>query len=489
MSQDIKFVLNDQVHSITNVNPTRTMLDYIRYDLGLTATKEGCREGDCGACTVALGEPTRDGIRYRAVNACICFVPTLHGKELVTADSLSAKDAAPHPVHRAIADANGSQCGFCTPGFVMSLFCLHQMGSDAPQTDIADALAGNLCRCTGYGPLIAAHQTLANDAPTHGGKETLNKLKSIDRSAGLALHYDDPHTGSAYTYFAPTDIDQLTALLSDHPEATLIAGATDVGLWVTKQGQILDKVISLTEVKELQALTETDTAIEIGACVSYTDCFDVIARHFGDFGEVLRRLGSVQIRNSGTMGGNIANGSPIGDSPPLLIALDAKIVLRSASGQRTLALEDFFVRYGVQDIKPGEFVEKIILPKPDARERLFAYKISKRFDQDISALCGAFRFTLADNKITSARICFGGMAETPKRAEKAERALIGQPATEAAFQSAIKAIADDFAPISDMRASKDYRLRAAQNLLRKVHLELSGQIPRVRALAETAAAP
>lgn len=484
MSDSIKFVLNDQVHSIKDVNPTRTLLDYIRYDLGLTGTKEGCREGDCGACTVALGEPTKDGVRYRAVNACICFVPALHGKELVTADSLGNRDAAPHPVHKAVADAHGSQCGFCTPGFVMSLFCLHQTGSYAPQPAIADALAGNLCRCTGYGPLIAAHHALANDAPTHGGTETVKKLAEIDAAAGLTLRFTDPITATSQSYFAPTTIDQLTALLQKHPDATLLAGATDIGLWVTKQGRTLDEIISLTSVEELQTLSETTDMIEIGAAVSYTDCFDIIDRHFSDFGEVLRRLGSVQIRNSGTMGGNIANGSPIGDSMPLLIALKARIVLRGAGTQRELPLEDFFIRYGEQDLRPGEFVQKILLPKPKAGEKLIAYKISKRFDQDISALCGAFHFTLAENRITSVRICFGGMAETPKRAVKAEQALIGQSPGEPAFQAAMTALADDFAPISDMRASKDYRLRAAQNLLRKAYLELSGQIPRLRALAE-----
>jgi xanthine dehydrogenase small subunit len=472
MSKGIKFLLGDERREIETIDPTMTVLNYLRLVERRCGTKEGCAEGDCGACTVVLGELEGDKIAYRAVNSCIQFMPTLDGRQLLTVEDLQSADGSLHPVQRAMVDNHGSQCGFCTPGFVMSLFALFHDGSTIDRQRIDDALAGNLCRCTGYGPIIAAAEQMRE-------KGSLDRFgENVAATAGTLRELQHQTAaqvagGDGRRCFAPRRIDELAALLLEHPGATLLAGGTDVGLWVTKQHRRLDPVIYLGEVEELQQLSIGTTMIEIGAGVTYARLLPAVAQEYPDFGELLRRLGSSQIRACGTMGGNVANGSPIGDSPPALIALNARLVLRRGAERREIALEDFFIDYGRQDRQPGEFVEKILLPRR-AKDRLFhCYKVSKRFDQDITASLGAFNLKLENGRVADIRICFGGMAATPKRARHCEKALIGKPWTRETIASGQAALRQDYAPISDMRASKTYRSLIAENLLLKFFHETS----------------
>jgi len=417
-----------------------------------------------------LWELEGDALRYRAVNACIQFLPSLDGRQLLTVEHLKGQDGALHPVQRAMVETHGSQCGFCTPGFVMSMVALQAEGGALDRKRIDDALAGNLCRCSGYGPIIEAARKMgpapvANGGPLDGAAVT-KQLAALDTDDDLALE------AAGTRYFAPRSIEALSRLLETHPEATLVAGATDVGLWVTKQHRRLDPVIHLGDIDALKRLSLSDGILEIGAGVTYEETLDVIAEHAPDLGELIRRIGSRQIRNAGTIGGNIANGSPIGDMPPALIALGATLALRRGGTTREIPLEDFFIAYGEQDLAPGEFVEAVRVPVA-AAGGLRCYKISKRFDQDITAVLGAFNLSVFDGIVRSARICFGGMAATPKRAPACEAALLGKPFNETTLAAAREALTGEFQPITDMRASADYRFAVARNLLTKAYIEAS----------------
>jgi len=466
MGKGIKFLLGHERREIDTIDPTMTVLNYLRLVEGRCGSKEGCAEGDCGTCTVVLGELDGDRIVYRAVNSCIQFVPTLDGRQLLTVEDMQSPDGELHPVQQAMVENHASQCGYCTPGFVMSLFALFHEGGALDRQRIDDALAGNLCRCTGYGPIIAAAERMrdlaSEDRFAAEAVKTVAALKAL-RPRGSTLLKD----ADGRQYFAPRKIDELAALALEYPSACLLAGGTNVGLWVTKQHRRLDPVIYLGEVEELQRLIVGAKNIEIGAMVTYGRLLPVVTAEYPDFGELLRRLGSAQIRACGTMGGNVANGSPIGDSPPALIALDARLVLRRGDERRMIALEDYFIDYGKQDRKPGEFVEKILLPRRDPARIFHCYKISKRFDQDITASLGAFNLKLENGHIADIRICFGGMAATPKRARRCEKALIGKPWRNASLAAGQVALRQDYAPISDMRASKAYRSLVAENLLLK----------------------
>ena len=471
MVDGIRFLLGHEVRELRDVDPTMTVLNYLRRVERRCGTKEGCAEGDCGACTVALGEIDGDNIRYRAVNACIQFLPTLDGKQLVTVEDLRAADGSLHPVQQAMVESHGSQCGVCTPGFVMSLFTLFH-GEQRPERGaIEDALAGNLCRCTGYGPIVVAaarmHDLGQRDRFDEVAAATLITLRRLQHDNGLSL------TGDGRRYFAPKTTEELGELLVRHPNSCVLAGGTDVGLWVTKQHRRLDPVTFIGDIPELQRMSLTAGHVEIGAGVTYAQLHETIGRYYPDFGELIRRLGSTQIRSAGTMGGNIANGSPIGDSPPPLIALGATLVLRSKAGRREMPLEEFFIAYGKQDRRPGEFVELIRLPLPRDGYQFRCYKISKRFDQDITACLGAFHASIANGIVEDIRIAYGGMAATPKRALACEAALKGKPWTRITIAEGQMALRRDYAPITDMRASQAYRSRVAENLLLKFFVETS----------------
>ena len=482
-SDTVRFVLDGELIELRDVDPTRTVLQYLREDRLRTGTKEGCAEGDCGACTVVLAEIDRDGdgLSLRAVNACIQFLPTLDGKELITVESLGADGDGLHPVQRALVDCHGSQCGFCTPGFVMSLFALYKSNPDPSRVEIDDALAGNLCRCTGYRPIIAAAQAMYNEGAgadwlrqPAGAEEQpdtrVERLRRIARKGSLAV------TGSGRSFHAPANAAEFARLLASHPEATILAGGTDVGLWVTKQHRELETVIYTGKVRELLDIGLTKSHIEIGAAVSLTDAMEVLDEHYPGLEELWRRFASPPIRNAGTLGGNIANGSPIGDSMPALLAAGTTLVLRSQAGTREVALEDFYIDYQVKDLQAGEFLQLIRVPLPRDDALLRSHKLSKRFDQDISAVCTAYHLELDGDRVTAFRMACGGLAATIKRAIRTEAEIVGKSWNEATIDRAVAALADDFAPITDMRASAAYRLRGAQNLLRRFYLESRGDL-------------
>lgn len=440
MTDEVSFLLNGAPVRVSDQPATRTLLDWLREDRGLTGTKEGCNEGDCGACTVIVTDA--DG--SKAVNGCIQFLPHLHGKAVRTVEGISGPGGEMHPVQAAMVDHHGSQCGFCTPGFIASMAAAHTNGDTA----FDDVLAGNLCRCTGYAPIIRA----AEAAAAHPVPDWMQ----TDRDAVAALQ-------TARMPIAPQTADTLAAWYADNPDATLIAGATDVGLWVTKALRDLAPMAFLNQCADLQGIEDTPGGLRLGAMVTFTDLLPVMAERHPSFAELLRRFASVQVRNAATIGGNIANGSPIGDSPPALIALDAQLHLRKGDARRTIPLEAFFLDYGKQDRAPGEFVEAITIP--DQPDRLRCYKLSKRFDQDISAICGCLSVTVEGGTVTAARLAYGGMAGIPKRATHVEAALVGQPWTEASVRAAMAAYSQDFTPLSDMRASAAYRLESAANML------------------------
>lgn len=471
MRPRIRFLLGDEPHEIERIAPTMTVLDWLRLKERRTGTKEGCNEGDCGACTVVVVRPNDGGLVYRAVNACIQPVGTLDGCQLLTVEHLNDDDGALHAVQAAMVEHHGSQCGFCTPGFVMSLLAFSKTsGADPGDQAIDDALSGNLCRCTGYAPIVRAARhacaAMATDKFDRRAEDTVARLNALQDDETVRIGDESG------TFYAPVTVDALAEILLTDPQATIVAGSTDVGLWITKHMRALPSLVWIGRIRELRRLDDSGADIEIGAGVTYSEAAPVLARHYPDLGELIRRLASTPIRNVGTIGGNIANGSPIGDASAALIPLGATLHLRRGTERRLLPLEDFFVAYGKQDRRPGEFVERITVPKPDVADRYRAYKISKRFDQDISAVMGAFLLRLEDNRIADARIAFGGMAAIPKRAVAAEKALRGRIFDMVAVAAAKTALADDFTPLTDMRATAGYRLRSAQNLIARLHLEL-----------------
>ncbi len=460
----VRFLLDGAVVEIAQVDPTATLLDHLRYRLGRTGTKEGCAEGDCGACTVLVGELDGDGIAWRALNSCILFLPMLHGKALMTVESLG-DDSALTPLQACMAANGSSQCGFCTPGFVMSLHgrCIGARGHDLP---VADGLAGNLCRCTGYGPILEAAESVA----------TLPRDDASTVAALRAIASDQTVMGSngPRRWFIPRTAQALADLLAAHPDARLVAGATDVGLWVTKGLQTLETLIFIGDIAELQAIAEAPDGLTIGAGVRYADAHAAFARLHPDMGELVRRIGGLQVRNAATVGGNIANGSPIGDGPPALIALGATITLRSAMGRRTMALEEYFLAYGQQDRRPFEFVESVHVPRPAPNDIILIGKLSRRYDSDISGVCGAIRLRMEGQRIAEARVAFGGMAATPCRAPACEVALKGQPFTQTTIAAAVAALCEDYSPLSDVRGSAAYRVEAAGSLFWRLWHRESG---------------
>jgi xanthine dehydrogenase small subunit len=480
----IQFLLNQQLRTEHALDPNLTVLQYLREHVGKPGTKEGCASGDCGACTVVIGELDNERVRYRTLNSCLSFVASLHGKQLISVEDLKHQGKL-HSVQQAMVDCHGSQCGFCTPGFVMSLFALQKNRTAIGRVAIGraasgssgfdkaatlEALAGNLCRCTGYRPIIdAAEQACCQPEPDQFDAfepQTIAQLKAITPRDTAELN------SGGKRCLLPLTVADLADLYAANPEARLLAGGTDLALEVTQLHRELPVMIYLGHIESMKRVEVTVDTIEIGAATALTDCYAALATEYPDFGELLQRFASLQIRNQGTLGGNIGNASPIGDAPPLLIALGAQIVLRKGNDTRSLPLEDYFLDYKVTARQEAEFIQKIIVPRAQANRAFRAYKVSKRLDDDISAVCAAFSLRVADGVVQDARIAFGGMAAIPKRAAACEAALNGAEWAPAGIERACAALAEDFTPLSDFRASKEYRLLVAQNLLRKFFLEL-----------------
>ena len=495
-SAPIRFYHQGRVVDIDGVHPTRSVLDWLREDARCTGTKEGCNEGDCGACTVVIGEldpAAQGGLKLQTVNACIQFVPTLHGKALFTVEDLKpqcAKTCQPqrgapdvlHPVQQALVDCHGSQCGFCTPGFVMSLWSTYEQhqgqGTRPTRQQLADDLSGNLCRCTGYRPILDAGQRMfdlpavrLDVAPVVQALQGLQRTQTFAYAAPLGQRMDHFH--------APTTLDALAALREAKPQARLLAGSTDVGLWVNKQFRDLGDILYVGDVAELKRIAlqgqGDDAELYIGAGASLEDAWRALVQRVPLLADVWLRFASPPIRHAGTMGGNVANGSPIGDAPPVLMALDAIIELRRGEQVRRMPLEDFYLDYMKSALQSGEFVQGLAVPLAAMGRQVRAYKISKRFDCDISALCAGLAITLDGETVQSVRLAYGGMAATVRRAAQAEAALVGRVWDQAAVRAAQQALAQDFKPLSDMRASADYRLQVAQNLLQRFWLETRTQ--------------
>lgn len=466
MASTIRLVLNGEPLEVAGVAPTTTLLEWLRAR-ALTGTKEGCAEGDCGACTVALRTPAGagGGLATRAVNACIMPLPMAHGAHVVTVEGIGTPER-PHPVQRAMADGHASQCGFCTPGFVMSLWA-REAGQPADRQASEERLAGNLCRCTGYGPILEAARASAGEAD-----RLRREAAAADAAQAAALAAAGPldYVAGGQRFAAPEDEATFAALLSEAPEATVVSGATDVGLWITKRLFDPPFILSTGRVRALQALHVADGALVVGAAVTHAAFAAAVAAHCPALADLMRRFGGLQVRNAGTVGGNIANGSPVGDLPPALIAVGARLELGHRHGGRSLPLEDYFLGYGRQDRRPGEYVRAVHVPLAGLA-RLSCHKVSKRFDSDISAVLGCFALTVDDGCVVEARLAFGGMAETPRRAAAAEAALTGRRYDAGAVAAAAQALASDFAPLTDLRASAEYRLTVAGNLLRRDHLE------------------
>jgi xanthine dehydrogenase small subunit len=479
MSDPIRFYFQGKVRQLDGVAPTRTVLQHLREDLHCTGTKEGCAEGDCGACTVVIGSLENGALELKAVNSCIQFAATLDGKALFSVEDLQQPDGALHPVQQAMVECHGSQCGFCTPGFVMSLWGMYlkqdlmQDGQQPSRCQVDDALSGNLCRCTGYRPIIDAARRMG-ELPA----------VTFDRAALAAqlleLRRDSMTTYSAggASFFAPRTLAELAQVRAAHPAALLLAGSTDIGLWVTKQLREIGDIIYLGHVDALKAVTEAGGFIDIGAGATLEDAYRAVCKHYPDqLSEMWQRFASLPIRNAGTLGGNVANGSPIGDSMPWLIALGAELMLRGPAGVRAMPLEAFYLGYQKKDLQAGEFVQAVRVPMPQAGVQFRTYKLAKRFDQDISAVCAAFALRIHGGVVAHARIAFGGMAATPQRAARTEALLQGRQWSEETLHEAMAMLAVDYAPLSDMRASSGYRMKAAQNLLRRFWFETRADKP------------
>jgi len=462
----VRFILNGEPHEESAVSPSMTVLDYLRERRGLTGTKEGCAEGDCGACTIVMAS-ARDGrLDYEAANACLMLVPQMDGKEIITIEGLAEQDGTLHAVQQALIEAHGSQCGFCTPGIVMALFAFHHGDDPVESGKIHDALAGNLCRCTGYRPIVDAALTLDHSPADRFAREAAKRIVSI---RGLALA--DSYEFDGETFHAPRSMDELLRLRAAYPNAYLLGGGTDLGILASKDRKRLDRVIWTGRVAELARIERTDSHITIGTAVTYAAALPLFDELYPSFAHLIRRIGSRQIRNLGTLGGNVCNASPIGDTPPLFLVLEADFIARSQRGSREIPANEFFVDYRKTALAEDEILEAIRIPMPQPDTIYKAHKISKRFDQDISAVVGAFAITIRDGTVEKARIAFGGMAAIPARAYGSESFMEGAPWELAIAVGGGAMLDTDFSPITDFRANADYRSRVAAHLFVRVYTE------------------
>ena len=516
MSQIIQFLLNGAPHSANGVDPHTTVLQYLREHLHMTGSKEGCAEGDCGACTVVLGELRADGrVSLAPINACIRLLPTLDGKAVFTVESLQAMTrAAPlHPVQQAMVNCHASQCGFCTPGFVMALFALFKNEAVPSRERVCEAIAGNLCRCTGYRPILDAAQAMysiaegsiasapiepstlrdtsesAATSGLEGDQKFVQWMRTANTANSAALEPEDvlasalkklqrtstlDYVANRQRFVAPRSIDEFSALVAANPNAWILGGGTDIGLWITKALHTNSLILYIGEVRALHEIAEADSVLTIGAAAPLESAFRAMNRIYPELAHVWTRFASWPIRTSGTLGGNVANGSPIGDSMPALIALGAAVVLRKGEAQRTIPLEALYIDYKKQSREPGEWVESIVVPRRIGTLAVASYKNSKRNEQDISAVCAAIAVRIDRGVVAHCRIAYGGMAGVPKRALNVEHALLGKSWTESTVRDAMQAISADFTPLSDMRASAEYRMQIAQNHLLRFWHETQG---------------
>lgn len=477
----IEFLLNGRIEKVDQFDPNLSILEWLRTKMRLTGTKEGCASGDCGACTVITGTADQHGnTRYEAINSCITLLGSLHGKELITVEAFQQEPR--HPVQQGMMEKQGAQCGFCTPGIVMSLTALHanRKGGTVSNHQILEALSGNLCRCTGYRPIIdAGKDAMVKEWTPDTEHPAASMVPESSESALSQFHRNNitmEATGGA-RYDAPVSLDDLRSLRRTYPDSRLVAGSTDLALEITQQLSSFDHLVSVERITELKGCIREGDELVIGAATTYQEFRASLCDLWPAFDAMLDRLGSLQIRNRGTLGGNIANASPIGDMPPPLIALNAFLVLDGPAGQRSMPIEDFFLGYKQTALKSGEFLHSVRIPAPKTNEALHIYKVSKRLDDDISAVLGAFRLTITDGVVSDCRLAFGGMAATPARALQTENALKGQPWNKNSVATAIKVLGGDFSPLSDVRASASYRLQVAGNLLRRAWLA-SDSLPR-----------
>lgn len=474
-SDPVQFLLNDQPVSLDQVSAHRTLLGYLREQQRLTGTKEGCAEGDCGACTVLLGRLLRGQLVYESINACIRLLPSVHACHVVTIEYLQAIDeegvATPanslHPVQQAMVDEHGSQCGFCTPGIVMSLYALWLHESAPDEQSIKRSLQGNLCRCTGYAPIIRAAQAAAK-VDLHSKDRLFQSQQSVtaqlvQMESTESLHFSD----GVSQWIRPASVADTAAALAQHDTATVLAGSTDVGLWVNKAFKDISPVVSIAHLDDLHEINVSNDTVTLGACVTYSEAANVLLTEIPSLADYWYRIGGEQVRNMGTIGGNISNGSPIGDTPPVLLALGATLLLQSSTGTRRLPLDEFFIDYGVQAMQAGEFLHSIDIPLPPASAQFAAYKISKRGDEDISSVCCAYNLQLKDGAVQVIKLAYGGMAGTPKRAYATEQLLLGKPWQQDSINAAMDCLHDEFTPLSDWRASATYRANVCANLLQR----------------------
>ena len=479
----VRFLLNQSVNVIDQIDPNTTVLDYLRAHRYRTGTKEGCASGDCGACTVVIAQVEDKRLVYRSTNSCITAIGSLHGKQLITVEDLKQPDKL-HSAQQAMVDCHGSQCGFCTPGFIMSLFALRKNNTTPNKHKIIESLGGNLCRCTGYRPIIDAAEKVFTSSQKDQFSDTeeavIAQLDTInnEQPQGHLCHQDKQ-------FFSPTSSTELADLFIQHPEAKLLAGGTDLCLEFTQFLRDAKVLIHTGRVVDMANVTLTDESLELGASVTYSQAADHLIALYPELKELIERLGSLQVRNQATIAGNIGNASPIGDMPPVLIALGAELVLRRGGETRVVAVEDYFVKYKVTILQPSEFIEKIIIPRPHSNIQFRVYKISKRLEDDISATCGAFNLRVQNGIVSNIVIAFGGMAEIPKRASYCEQALLNQAWNSQTIERAIDQMAEDFTPISDFRASSEYRLSVSQNMLRRLFLETQ-QDPQIIRVTEYA---
>ena len=468
-SNIVKFIHSGRIVKISNPDPNETLLNFIRTKLRKIGTKEGCAEGGCGACTVVLGELKNNDINYTTVNSCITFLPTLSGKQLILVEDLIGEDNSLHPVQEAMVKYHGSQCGFCTPGFVMSLFSMFKNYSNLKEDVIKDSIAGNLCRCTGYQPIIKAAKSLRTknkiDDFYKNKKKTIIKLKKIGNES-IAIYRKDKK------YFAPRYVSELKKILKKNIDSQLLSGGTDLSLSVTKDRKDINSIIYINSIKELNYINNNKGFIEVGAATPLTKFELYIKKYYPDFNKILKRYGSVQIRNVATIAGNLATASPIGDNLPLLLALDSKVVLQGIKKSKILPINDFFLSYRKTKLKVGQFIHSIRIPIFE--KNIFkAYKISKRYDDDISSVCAAFNLKIENKIIKNIKIAYGGMSSIPQRATYCEKVLLNSPITDEVIKKAKNALEKDFTPITDMRASGKYRKIIAKNLLEKCFLEIN----------------